>query len=289
MTPRRAAAALLGLLALAGGCGGAAPVAAPEATTAPSPTPTPTFTFTFTPTPTPAPGPPPTEMPVVLHGPRTAKRVALTFDADMTTGMRARLRDGRQDSYYNADLIAVLRRLHVPATLFLTGMWMQEYPDVTRDLAADPLFELGTHSQSHRGFTADCYGLGAVPPGEMLAEVTEPVRILAGLDDHPTRWFRFPGGCYDARALRRTAAAGVTAIGTDLAGGDGHAPSARAIVDTVLGAVRPGAIVTMHMHGGPVVPLTDEAVALLVPALRARGYELVTVTDLLAPDRSPPG
>lgn len=221
-------------------------------------------------------------MPVVEHGPRTAKRVALTFDADMTDHMRARLADGREDSYVNADLLALLRRLDVPATLFLTGLWMQTYPDLTRELAADDLFELGTHTVSHRAFTTSCYGLGSVPPAEMLAEVAGAVRTLDELDPAATRWFRFPGGCYDAKALRRTAAAGVTAVGIDVSGGDGNAPSARAIADTVLGAVRLGSIVTMHMHGGDVVPLTDEAVALIVPALRARGYELVTVTDLLA-------
>lgn len=220
-------------------------------------------------------------MPLVEHGPRTKKRIALTFDADLTTGMRSKLRSGRVTSYYNADLIAVLRRLHVPATMFLTGLWMDEYPDVTRALAADPLFELGTHSQTHRAFTAHCYGLGTVPSKEMLREVTRPVRTLDRLDDHATRYFRFPGGCSDANARRQTAAAGVTAIGTDLAGGDGHARSAKAIVDTVLAGARPGAIVTLHMHGGDIVPLTDEAVAQIVKKLRKRGYELVPVSTLL--------
>jgi peptidoglycan/xylan/chitin deacetylase (PgdA/CDA1 family) len=220
-------------------------------------------------------------MPLVEHGPRTKKLIALTFDADLTTGMRSRLRSGKVPSYYNADLVAVLRRLHVPATMFLTGLWMEQYPDVTRELAADPLFELGTHSQTHRAFTAHCYGLGTVPPKEMLREVTRPVRTLDRLDDHATRYFRFPGGCSDRTALRRTAAAGVTAIGTDLAGGDGHARSAASIVNTVLAGARPGAIVTLHMHGGDIVPLTDEAVGQIVKKLRKRGYRLVTVSELL--------
>jgi peptidoglycan/xylan/chitin deacetylase (PgdA/CDA1 family) len=195
--------------------------------------------------------------------------------------MLARLRNGGVRGYYNTDLIATLRELRVPATLFLTGLWMERYPEPTRDLAADDLFELGTHSQTHRAFTADCYGLGTVPAAEMLAEVTDAVATLDELDPDATRWFRFPGGCHDNAALTRTAAAGVTAVGTDVSGGDGGARSARAIADTVLAAVRPGSIVTLHMHGGA-APLTDEAVALLVPALRAKGYELVTVTDLLA-------
>jgi len=73
--------------------------------------------------------------------------VALTFDADLTALMRRRLVSGKVKSYDNKALIDELRALHVPATMFLTGMWMEQYPEVTRELAADPLlFELGTHT-----------------------------------------------------------------------------------------------------------------------------------------------
>ena len=76
-------------------------------------------------------------MPIVQHGPRGKPRVALTFDADLTALMRTRLVRGKVKSYYNEALINDLRRLRVPATLFLTGMWMEQYPDRTRELAAD--------------------------------------------------------------------------------------------------------------------------------------------------------
>jgi peptidoglycan/xylan/chitin deacetylase (PgdA/CDA1 family) len=219
--------------------------------------------------------------PMVAHGPRNRARVALTFDADLTAAMRARLDTGRVRSYYNARLVAQLRRLKVPATLFLTGMWMERYPEVTRELAADPLFELGTHSYSHRAFTRGCYTLGTVPRSEMLAEVTAAVRILDRLDPDATRYFRFPGGCADGVALRAVAPAGVTAIQLDVAGGDGFATSARRIVQQVVGQARNGSIVVLHMHGGDAAPLTDDALPDIVAGLRSRGFRLVTVSDLL--------
>ncbi len=200
------------------------------------------------------------------HGPRAKKRIALTFDADLTTGMRARLRSGKVD--------VVLQRgpdhescaaCDVPATMFLTGLWMEQYPSVTRTWPADPLFELGTHSQTHRAFTSALLRArhrpaeGDAPRGHP----TRSGRSTASIRD-ATRYFRFPGGCSDDAALRRTAAAGVTAIGTDLAGGDGHARSADAIANTVLRGAGTGTIVTLHMHGGDIVPLTDEAVAKIV-------------------------
>jgi peptidoglycan-N-acetylglucosamine deacetylase len=221
-------------------------------------------------------------MPVVQHGPRDKPRIALTFDADMTALMRRRLQSGKVNSYYNKALIDELRALHVPATLFLTGMWMEQYPQVTRELAADPLFELGTHTYDHRGFTEHCYTLGTVPRADMLADVLRAVVLQDGLDPHATRWFRFPGGCYDGTTLHVLAPAGVTAVGFDVAGADGVATSPAPIVKQVLDHAQNGSIVVLHMHGGDNAPYTAQAVGPIVKALRARGYQLVTVTQLLS-------
>jgi peptidoglycan/xylan/chitin deacetylase (PgdA/CDA1 family) len=208
--------------------------------------------------------------------------VALTFDADLTALMRRRLVSGKVKSYDNKALIDELRALHVPATMFLTGMWMEQYPEVTRELAADPLFELGTHTYDHRGFTKHCYTLGTVPRADMLNDVRRAVVQLDQLDTHATRWFRFPGGCYDATALHELAPAGVTAVGLDVPGADGFAKSPAPIIKQVLSTLRNGSIVVLHMHGGDNAPYTDEAIGLLVKTLRARGYRLVTVTKLLS-------
>lgn len=221
-------------------------------------------------------------MPLIQHGPRDKKRVALTFDADLTALMRKRLQHGKVKSYYNEALITELRKQRVPATLFLTGMWMEQYPDRTRELAADPLFELGTHSYAHKGFTKQCYTLGTVPRAEMLADVRRAVVLLDQLDSHATRWFRFPGGCYDGTALHELAPAGVTAVGLDVPGADGFAKSPQRIVKQVMSQVQSGSIVVLHMHGGDNAPYTDEAITPIITGLRARGFEFVTVTQLMA-------
>src|SRR6478672_3809131 len=79
---------------------------------------------------------------LILHGPRTHRWVALTFDADMTQAMIADLRSGKVKSWYDRQVVATLRRTHPPATIFLTGLWTKTYPDAVRSFARDPLFEL---------------------------------------------------------------------------------------------------------------------------------------------------
>jgi peptidoglycan/xylan/chitin deacetylase (PgdA/CDA1 family) len=73
---------------------------------------------------------------------------------------------------------------------------------------------------------------------------------------------------------------GMTTIGWNVDPRDWAAPGTDEIVARVLGAVTPGAIVIMHDGGGP-RPQTVAAVPRIVAALRARGYRLVTVPQLL--------
>lgn len=59
---------------------------------------------------------------VIFHGPRDKKKIALTFDTEMTEGMKANVVSGRVKSSYDKRIIDILNQTQTPATLFLTGM-----------------------------------------------------------------------------------------------------------------------------------------------------------------------
>src|SRR5258708_18420009 len=71
---------------------------------------------------------------VIFHGPRDQRRIALTFDAEMTDFMKSQILSGRTKSSYDKSIIDILRKTNTKATLFLTGMWIELYPQVTREL-----------------------------------------------------------------------------------------------------------------------------------------------------------
>jgi peptidoglycan/xylan/chitin deacetylase (PgdA/CDA1 family) len=219
--------------------------------------------------------------PVVAAGRSDTGAVALTFDADLTPGMRQRLRDGRIDSYANMAVVDVLRRTGTPATVFFTGLWMEEYPQHTAAIAADPLFESATHSHTHRAFRSDCYGLGVVPGGEMAAEVAGPIATLARFTDRPTRYFRFPGLCHDPHALAAIASTGVTVV-DGMSSGDAGGRSVDAIVEQTVAGAQAGSIVVMHLNGGDAAPLTDEALPRIIDGIRARGLHFTRLSELLS-------
>ncbi|MFH9424384.1 polysaccharide deacetylase family protein [Streptomyces sp. NPDC017529] len=229
---------------------------------------------------------------VFAHGPRydgAARRVALTFDADMTSDDGTRAAGGER--FDNPALIASLRRLRVPATVFVTGRWAEQYPDQTRSIGRDPLFEVANHSYAHRSFTpsASCYGLPALAPESMRADVERAFAAFrrAGVA-HPVPYFRFPGGCYDDQALRAVAPAGVTVVQWDVIGGDAFARDPGRVAGQVLAGVRPGSVVVLHCTRSA-APVTDEAVRTIVPALRKRGYRFVRVSELIAESRGAEG
>jgi peptidoglycan-N-acetylglucosamine deacetylase len=221
----------------------------------------------------------------IQEGPSDRKRVALTFDADMTPDMRQRLESGEVRTWYNENVIDVLRRTGTPATLFLTGLWAQTYPEVAESLGDDPLFEIANHSLEHKAFSP-CYTLPVLREEEKLAAVSESEQVIEQITGERPYYFRFPGGsikCAHQRDVALVAALGEQAVDWTAAG-DAFQPDPQVVVDSVMANIRPGAIVALHMHGSdetPNAPATDEAIALLIPKLQSQGYKLVTLGQLL--------
>ena len=215
------------------------------------------------------------------HASTTQKVVALTFDADMTSRMLTELKSGKVASWYNKNIIAILRKEHVPATLFLTGLWIETYAAATKDLSNDPLFELANHSYSHGGFRSPCYGLAAVKETNEAAEVQKTDALLKKYAISYQRYFRFPGLCFDAEDIKMVEAQGYAVIGGDVYGGDGFEKNPLKIISSVIGQVHPGSIVILHLHGGPNAPETANALREIIRQLRSKGYTFVKVSDLL--------
>jgi peptidoglycan/xylan/chitin deacetylase (PgdA/CDA1 family) len=198
------------------------------------------------------------------HGARGEKKIALTFDACTTT---------REASPYDPRIAAELEAMNVPATIFVGGGWAEREAPALVELARNPLFELGNHTYTHPHLTR-------LSDAQIREELRRTQAEIARFTGRAPTLFRPPYGEYDAHVLRVAAEVGLTTVEYDLPSGDPDArASADALVRWVLGAARPGSIVVMHInHRGF---HTAEALPAIVAGLRARGYELVTVSELL--------
>jgi peptidoglycan-N-acetylglucosamine deacetylase len=196
--------------------------------------------------------------PIVRHGPTNKKLIALTFD------------DNYQLPTAYATL-AVLEKYHVPATFFVIGHYVDTGPDLAKAIAAAG-FEVGDHTRSH----ANCPKLSKRALRIEIGNGTDHYHTLTGA---PTvALFRPPQGLVDRKTQEVAAEKGFRYVVTwDIDTEDWQGRTATQITDTVMGDAHNGAIVLMHVAAKH----TAEALPGIITRLRAKGYELVTLTTLL--------
>jgi peptidoglycan-N-acetylglucosamine deacetylase len=199
----------------------------------------------------------------ILHGLRTTKKVALTFDACST----------RKPSEYDGRVTQVLVDTKTPATIFLGGKWIHEEEKHARYLASLPQCELGNHTYLHPHLTK-------VPDNEIRAELRQTQAELLKITGRAATLFRPPYGEYDERVVKIAAELGLTTIEYDLASGDpAQSATKEKLVAYVSSMARHGSIVVMHINRRGWH--TAEALPDIISNLRKRGFQLVTVSELL--------
>lgn len=259
----------------------AAPVAtatvapSPTGTFTPSPTASPTPTATRTPTATPSPIPtlPPTATPTrtpvptpvvsareVLRGNPHRPWVALTFDADAAADPAPRILD-------------TLKAYGVRATFFIQGWWAERHPDLVRRMVEEG-HEIGNHSNTHPDFRT-------LTREEIVRELAETEAILQRVAGRTSKPYFRPPYSYRNQLVREVAAEEgyLTVVWTiDVFDWKPDATQ-ESILREVLDHVVPGAIIVLHVgdeNSAAVLPR-------LIEELRARGYEPVSLSEVLAP------
>jgi peptidoglycan/xylan/chitin deacetylase (PgdA/CDA1 family) len=198
--------------------------------------------------------------------PTTRRVVALTFDAGA-----------------NADavpsILAALRQEGVPATFFLTGNFVRDFPAAARSIVAAG-FRIGDHTVTHPYLTQ----LSDAAVQREIAAAAQQIISVTG--KNPAPLFRFPYGDADARTIAIANRSGYVPVRwtVDTLGWEGTAGhiSASVVVSRVLASARPGEIVLMHVGSNPDDHTTFDADALpqVISGLRARGYSFVTLDAL---------
>lgn len=214
--------------------------------------------------------------------PNAGRGVAFTLD------MGGRLEPG-------IDILKLLIASKVCATIFPTGAMAQTTQGqlVMAVIRAHPeLFEIGNHTMHHCNLvvggggsptTAPCPGV--TPTADFVRkELTDAAAILEQFSgQQPVPYWRPPYGVMNAAVRDAAASVGYTKtfmwdIDTvdwkPIADGG---PTAEQIATQVVGNARDGSIVLMHLGGYE----TLDALAIMIPALRDRGFLLTSLSDLL--------
>lgn len=186
---------------------------------------------------------------------RRKKRIALTFD------------DGPYP-LYTPLLLDILNRYQVKATFFVVGLHVREYPSLARQIVRDG-HEIANHTNTHRRQRD-------LTEAEFRDEVLSCEFAIEDLTGHRPKLFRPAGGFMSPTALAEVQEMGYTVCNATINPGDWWQRDPDLLIRfSYRGRSREG--VTL-MHSGALGIV--KAMPGYINALRAKGFEFVTVSEL---------
>ncbi len=191
------------------------------------------------------------------HGSGAGKRIAVTFD------------DG--PSPFTPSIVRILAGFHARSTFFEIGRQIPGHAALLRQMLREG-DELGNHTFDH----ADLAGDGP----HAVSELRATNALIRGATRFVPCVFRPPYGAVSDALVATAHKERLATIGWDVDPQDWALPGVAAIYDRVVGALHPGAIILLH-DGPANRQETVAALPSILGAIQARGYELVTVSELL--------
>jgi peptidoglycan/xylan/chitin deacetylase (PgdA/CDA1 family) len=198
------------------------------------------------------------------------KVLALTFDAC----------GGPRGSGYDAKLIDFLTGEAIPATLFISGKWMDANPEIFQTLSRNPLFEIENHGLTHRPCSAtgrSVYGIkGTKNLGEIYDEIEGSALKILNLTGRRPKYYR-PGAAYsDEICVEIASVLGYEVVNFSVRGDAGATYSKKQVEEALLHSA-PASIILMHMNHPE--GKTAEGVSAAIPELKNRGFRFVKLSE----------
>lgn len=204
---------------------------------------------------------------------RGARQISLTYD------------DGPNDPH-TLRLLDVLARHQVLATFFLIGRYVQQRPDIVREIAK------AGHAIGNHTFTHPLLILKSA--ADIRRELSECNTALRDTLGHDTHLFRPPFGGRRPAVLRIARELSLEPIMWNVTGHDWNAPPAAQIERRIAKQVRGGDVILLHDGGhkemGADRSQTVRVTDLLLTTYKAEGYDFVTIPRMIqsAPARPVP-
>lgn len=190
-----------------------------------------------------------------------AMKIALTFD------------DGPH-AEYTRQILDILEEYHVHATFFMIGINAQRHPELV-SAVADAGHEIGNHTYSHdKPYQMSIEAL--------LGELQTTEEIIESSSDCAPVLFRPPEGVNTPVISEAASEMGYRIIlwSVDTRDWDSRT-TLQSAVDNVLTNTSSGSIILFHDAVSRKVSITPDAIRAVIPALLDRGYQFVTVSELL--------
>ncbi|MCM1088272.1 MAG: polysaccharide deacetylase family protein [Muribaculaceae bacterium] len=188
-------------------------------------------------------------------------QIALSFDAAW----------GNEDT---ATILEILKKHNVKVTFFMTGGWVESYPDDVKAILADG-HDLGNHSENHKN-------MSQLSDGECEEELMSVHTKVQELTGYEMFLFRPPYGDYDNDVIKVAKKCGYYPIQWDVDSLDWKDYGVDSIIKTVTQHKHLGNGSIILCHNG--AKYTAQALETLITTLQEQGYELVPISQLIYRD-----
>jgi peptidoglycan/xylan/chitin deacetylase (PgdA/CDA1 family) len=194
-----------------------------------------------------------------------SKRLALTYD------------DGPNDPH-TLRLMEVLAKHNVKATFFLIGRYVQQRPDIVRDL-----FQAGHIVGNHTFTHPNLIFASSAETRRQISNCQRALHDAVGID---CKLFRPPFGGRRPDSLRVSRTLGLIPVMWRVTAYDWNPHPAEVIEQKVAARVRGGDVILMHDGGhkqmGADRSQTVIATDRLITRYKASGYEFVTIPEMMS-------
>ena len=178
------------------------------------------------------------------------------------------------DAAWGADktekILSTLETFDVKANFFVVGFWAEKYPEMLKKLADSGRIEIGTHSNTHPH-------MPKLTRSQMQLELTNSCNIIESVTGKRPELFRPPFGDYNDSLIDVCDEMKLYPIQWDVDSLDWKGLKAEEMATRVLSQVKSGSIVLMHNDGEHTV----EALPLIIEGLKAKGYTIKTIGELI--------
>jgi polysaccharide deacetylase family sporulation protein PdaB len=184
------------------------------------------------------------------------KIVSLTFDATYVDDQTLKLLD-------------ILDRNNIKATFFCSGIWLEKFHQLAKDIAAAG-HEIGNHGYTHPHMTQ-------IPISEVRDQIIKTEELIKSTTGKTARYFRPPFGEYNQEILDVASELGYQTILWTINSLDWKNPGVHSIINRVTANIKPRAIVLMHQDAGQ----TPKALPAIINYLKSQGYSFGTVSQVI--------
>ena len=192
----------------------------------------------------------------ISRGDKTRMQVVFTFD-------------GGSEDFSSEKILDVLARHKVKSSFFLTGKFIEKYPDVVRRMYREG-HEIYNHTYDHPKLTL-------VSDEEIVKQFGDTERALYKIIGRTSKpYFRAPYGDQDERVRRVAHGAGYQSVfwGTDaLDWQESMGRTEHEVKSLILSTLTPGNIYLMHLGDNITGNILDE----MITTIREKGYNIVSL------------